>query len=96
VSDTSDMADPVREALRLPGYRPPLGAAQSVLGWYLLGLLGPDWRCVQTEDGWAVWQGEEPACGWGRDDLGVYRGASLSEACCAAAVAFGRWPGGDR
>jgi hypothetical protein len=71
----------------VPSLMDDSGATDGVL----LKLLGPGWSMCRTSEGVIrLLSTRRP----GLAVLTVQEGVTLAEACCRAAVAFGRWPGG--
>lgn len=66
---------------RVPDLADPTGATDGVL----LRLLGP---------GWTVWNRPDGTWSLNKSFDAPVVGATLAEACCLAANALGRWPGG--
>ena len=63
--------------------------SDSATAGCLLELLGPHWLAYREPDGpWRVWCTTDP-----HND---HRAGSLGWACINAALALGRWPGGER
>jgi hypothetical protein len=72
----------------VPDLADPTGATDGAL----LRLLGPGWTAASTPSEWDAFR-VYPTPGHHPDRVPGY-GATLAEACCHAAVALGRWPGG--